>query len=954
MGVAAAGLAVGAMPGFLRRAAAETPFTFQASWINDAEFTGYFVAIDQGYYKAEGLDLTYLPGGPDVIPESSLIAGKADLTLTTPDTTVSAIVDQGAKFKIIGTQYQKNPVGIVSLAKNPIKTPADLVGKTLAVPPVNVISVEAMLKINNIDKDKVHIVPYEYDPTPLIKGEIDASLDFTTNVPYTIKQAGEEATSFLLYDFGFTIYNDTVVVTEDTLKAQAQGSGRLAARQPQGLDREPRRSDRVAAEIRRHLVQGHRPHDRERDLFQHGPEAADRKSERHLRHGRRRHRQECRGAEPDRHQGDEGYVRHEPARRDLGTMAGGLTVAFEKRRQGLPRSRQPARRPRRHIARLSGRFVHRADRPVRLRQVHAAAHRPRAGSCDTGTVTVGGEPPDAMRQRGEVGIAFQDAALLPWRSVARKYRPAAGRDRRRPVGGARPHSASRRPGRPCKASRRALPGELSGGMRQRVAIARSLVTEPDVLLMDEPFGALDLILRRQMNLELQRIWMERAPTTILVTHGIDEAVFLADRVVVLSGRPGRIAGIVPIDLPRPRPTEIFRDPAFHALSDQVGELLGGDGRMNAGRTTASTALTLPCHPRAVGDRRPVPSGRRRRAAAAKRDPGAPVGRSRRLRPHIAATVRAAFLGFVIGNVIAILAAILFVRWPLQRAAGARRQHRHLRRAADCGRAGAGAGPAGRWPAHRAGGARGLFPLDDRDRGGPREIDQRAVDVVRAYGGGEGAVMRLIRLRSALPALLGGLRVAAPNAVLGAILAEFGSGARWGLGTYLLGSLGRAEPDRLWGIGLVATAIAGLAYAHRALSSPRGSPAPAAPSPSPRRAAPVAEPAAGRWRRFAIALAAFLLPFVVWWLLLAVGGLSPIIAKTPVGVVDYLFFAPTAARAQSRLLAALAETIPLMLVGMAAGLALRLPARHPRRDQARRSCARCCRSRWSPRPCRWSR
>lgn len=216
----AAGLAVGAMPGLVRRASAETPFVFQASWINDAEFCGYFAAIDQGYYKAEGLDLTYLSGGPDVIPESSLIAGKADLTLTTPDTTVSAIVDQGAKFKIIGAQYQKNPIGVVSLAKNPINNPQELVGKTLAVPPVNVISVEAMLKLNKIDPASVKIVPYAYDPTPLIKGEIDASIDFTTNVPYTIEQAGEKAVSFLLYDFGFTIYNDTVVVTEETLAAK--------------------------------------------------------------------------------------------------------------------------------------------------------------------------------------------------------------------------------------------------------------------------------------------------------------------------------------------------------------------------------------------------------------------------------------------------------------------------------------------------------------------------------------------------------------------------------------------------------------------------------------------------------------------------------------------------------------------------------------------------------------
>ncbi len=199
---------------------AQTPFAMQAAWINDAEFMGYFIAIDSGLYKAEGLDLTYLPGGPDVIPEGSIIAGKADLALTTPDTTVKAIVDQGAKFKIIGAQYQKNPIGIVSLASKPIKEPKDLIGKTLAVPPVNVISVEAMLKLNNIDKAQVNIVPYAYDPTPLIKGEIDASLDFTTNVPYTIKQAGPEAVSFLLYDFGFTIFNDTVVVTEDVLKAK--------------------------------------------------------------------------------------------------------------------------------------------------------------------------------------------------------------------------------------------------------------------------------------------------------------------------------------------------------------------------------------------------------------------------------------------------------------------------------------------------------------------------------------------------------------------------------------------------------------------------------------------------------------------------------------------------------------------------------------------------------------
>jgi ABC-type nitrate/sulfonate/bicarbonate transport system substrate-binding protein len=205
---------------FASRAFAADPLSMQAAWVNDSEFVGYYAAIDEGYFKAEGLDVTYTSGGPDVIPESTLLSGTAALSLTAIETTVPAIVDQGAKFKIIGAQFQKNPIGVVSLASSNIKEPKDLIGKTLACPPVNLTSVKAMLKLNNVPEDKVRIVPYEYDPTPLIQGNIDASIDFTTDVPFTIKQAGKEASFFLLYDYGFTIFADTVVVTEDTLKAR--------------------------------------------------------------------------------------------------------------------------------------------------------------------------------------------------------------------------------------------------------------------------------------------------------------------------------------------------------------------------------------------------------------------------------------------------------------------------------------------------------------------------------------------------------------------------------------------------------------------------------------------------------------------------------------------------------------------------------------------------------------
>ena len=190
----------------------------QSSWVNDAEFIGYFVAMKQKLYEAEGLNFEYLSGGPEIVADSVLLARRTDIALTTPDVTVNAIIKQKAPFKIIGTQYQKSPLGVVSLEKNNIRTPHDLVGKTLAAPPANVLTVQAFLKLNDIPAAQVRVVPYQYDPSPLLHGEVDATLDFVTNVPFTIRQRGGSPTSFLLYDYGLQIFNDTVVVHEETLE----------------------------------------------------------------------------------------------------------------------------------------------------------------------------------------------------------------------------------------------------------------------------------------------------------------------------------------------------------------------------------------------------------------------------------------------------------------------------------------------------------------------------------------------------------------------------------------------------------------------------------------------------------------------------------------------------------------------------------------------------------------
>jgi len=188
----------------------------------------------------------------------------------------------------------------------------------------------------------------------------------------------------------------------------------------------------------------------------------------------------------------------------------------------------------------------------------------------TGSVSVGDRV--VRGPTSEIGVVFQDANLMPWRTILANVML--------------PGQVLRLDKRACEARARELlalvgligfeaklPGELSGGMRQRAAIARALLHDPRILLMDEPFGALDAMTRDNMNVELARIAAEAGKTVFLITHSIAESVFLSDRVLVMSSRPGRIIETIPIDLPRPRSLDVVADPIFAATVLRIRRLL---------------------------------------------------------------------------------------------------------------------------------------------------------------------------------------------------------------------------------------------------------------------------------------------------------------------------------------------------------------------------------------------
>ncbi len=191
-----------------------------------------------------------------------------------------------------------------------------------------------------------------------------------------------------------------------------------------------------------------------------------------------------------------------------------------------------------------------------------------------GQVTLGGQPLQGPHPK--VGVVFQDPNLMPWRTVIQNVLlPLELREIPKDAAVSQAQAILELVG--LHGFEHYLPRDLSGGMAQRVAIARSLVHDPDVLLLDEPFGALDALTRERMGEELSRIWQARRKTVVMVTHAIDEAIFLADRIMVLSSQPGKLVLDIPVELLRPRADTLRYTPEFGDLAQKLRGAIGYQG-----------------------------------------------------------------------------------------------------------------------------------------------------------------------------------------------------------------------------------------------------------------------------------------------------------------------------------------------------------------------------------------
>ncbi|NOC83053.1 MULTISPECIES: ABC transporter substrate-binding protein [unclassified Ruegeria] len=211
----AAGFAASAY-GLPALAANLQPLNFQLSWLHSVQFGGSYIAKNKGYWSDLGLDVSLAQGGPNAPVEPPVVSGTALVGISAADYTAAAVA-QGAPFKIIAVAMQKNPFAIASLAANPVNEPADLVGKKIGMAVANTPVLQALCTLNGIDIDQIEIIPTQYDPAPLVSGQVDCLLCWETDLPVAMTVQGVDNTTMLMADYGYAVHSQTYIATEDSL-----------------------------------------------------------------------------------------------------------------------------------------------------------------------------------------------------------------------------------------------------------------------------------------------------------------------------------------------------------------------------------------------------------------------------------------------------------------------------------------------------------------------------------------------------------------------------------------------------------------------------------------------------------------------------------------------------------------------------------------------------------------
>lgn len=210
------GAAAGALTALPKRLAAATPVTFQLSWLHSVQFGGSYIADANSYWTDLGLEVALAPGGPNAPVEPPVVAGNALLGISAADYTAAA-VENGAPFKILGVAMQKNPFAISSLPENPVNTPADLEGKSIGMATANTPVLKALCDLNGVDIDAIEVVPTQYDGAPLMSGQVDCLLSWSTDLPVAMTMQGADPIVMLLADHGYSVHSQTYIATEDSI-----------------------------------------------------------------------------------------------------------------------------------------------------------------------------------------------------------------------------------------------------------------------------------------------------------------------------------------------------------------------------------------------------------------------------------------------------------------------------------------------------------------------------------------------------------------------------------------------------------------------------------------------------------------------------------------------------------------------------------------------------------------